>query len=57
MGDRCTTRCHAGVSAPLWTIGWLFTIGFLRLAFWKAVLALLIWPWYLGSALSTAGGS
>ncbi|HRY60669.1 MAG TPA: hypothetical protein P5266_00620 [Candidatus Fermentibacter sp.] len=57
MGDRCTTRCHAGVSAPLWTIGWLFTIGFLRLAFWKAVLAILIWPWYLGSALAAAGGN
>lgn len=57
MGDRCTTRCHAGVSAPLWTIGWLFTIGFLGLAFWKAVLAILIWPWYLGVALSAAGGN
>jgi hypothetical protein len=30
-------------------IGWLFTIGFLRLAFWKGVLALFVWPYYLGA--------
>ena len=34
---------------PLWCIGWLFTIGFLKLPFfWKGVLALIIWPYYLG---------
>jgi len=32
----------------LWLIGWLFTIGFLRLSFWKGVLAIIIWPYYLG---------
>lgn len=31
-----------------WLMGWLFTIGFLRLTFWKGVLALFIWPYYLG---------
>lgn len=36
----------------LWIAGGLFTIGFLQLAFWKAVLALLIWPYYLGQRLS-----
>ncbi len=35
-------------TGTLWFIGWLFTIGFLRLAFWKGVLALLLWPYYLG---------
>ena len=34
----------------LWFFGWLFTIGFLQLQFWKGVAALLIWPVYLGSA-------
>ncbi len=38
--------------AGFWFAGWLFTIGFLKLAFWKAVLALVIWAYYLGSALS-----
>ncbi len=32
----------------LWFIGWLFTIGYLKLTFWKGVLAIVIWPYYLG---------
>ena len=28
----------------LWFGGWLFTIGFLHLTFWKGVAALLLWP-------------
>ena len=31
-----------------WVVGWLFTIGFLHLTFWKGVLAVLLWPYYLG---------
>ena len=41
----------AGVVGPLWLIGWLFTIGFVDLSFWRAVWALLVWPYYLGSVL------
>jgi|GEM_PF-986908 len=33
----------------LWTIGWIFTIGYLKLSFWKGVLAIIIWPYYLGA--------
>lgn len=36
----------------LWCIGWVFTIGFLKLTFWQGILAVVIWPYYLGSALS-----
>ncbi|HUI31362.1 MAG TPA: hypothetical protein VLX91_14220 [Candidatus Acidoferrales bacterium] len=36
----------------IWIIGWLFTLGFLKLAFWNGVLAILIWPYYIGSTLS-----
>ncbi len=36
----------------LWFILWLFTIGFLQLDFLRGVLALLLWPYYLGVALS-----
>ena len=32
----------------LWFVGWLFTIGYLRLSFGKGVLALIVWPYYLG---------
>ena len=40
---------HQDVLGSLWGIGWLFTIGFLRLTFWKGVLALFIWPYYIGA--------
>ncbi len=41
----------AGLVGPLWVIGWLFTIGYAHLPFGKMIVALLLWPYYLGSAL------
>lgn len=38
-----------GGFGPVWFIGWLFTIGYLHLTFWKGVLALVVWPYYLGA--------
>lgn len=38
-------------SGGLWIAAWLFTIGFLKLSFWQGVLAILLWPYYLGVAL------
>ena len=32
----------------LWFGGWLFTLGFVHLTFWKGVLAIVLWPYYLG---------
>jgi hypothetical protein len=32
----------------LWFAGWLFTIGFSSLVWWKAALALVVWPYFLG---------
>ena len=40
------------VGGLMWVVGWLFTIGFLNLTFWKGVLALFVWPVYLGYAFS-----
>ena len=37
----------------LWVAGWLFTIGFLRVAFWKGVAAIVLWPYYLGVTFSS----
>jgi hypothetical protein len=36
----------------VWFAGWLFTIGFLHLAFWKGVFAIVLWPYYLGANFS-----
>jgi hypothetical protein len=35
-------------TAGTWCAAWLFTIGFLHLNFWGDVLAILLWPYYLG---------
>ena len=35
-----------------WVAGWLFTIGFLQLTFWKGVLAIVVWPYFIGVALT-----
>jgi hypothetical protein len=60
--DKSTTRSeririeqHSSVGM-LWIAAWLFTIGFLQLSFWKAALALLVWPYYIGSALNAGLG-
>ena len=37
-----------------WFAGWLFTVGFLHLPFfWEGVLAVIIWPYYIGQYIST----
>ena len=40
----------AGLGGMLWFIGWLFTIGFANLVWWKILLGIVIWPYYLGAA-------
>lgn len=34
-----------------WFMGWLFTIAFVKLLWWQALLGLIVWPYYLGMAL------
>jgi len=33
----------------LWCAAWLFTIGYLHLGFLRGVLAIILWPYYIGS--------
>ncbi|HMN19260.1 MAG TPA: hypothetical protein PKA31_01525 [Candidatus Moranbacteria bacterium] len=40
-----------GFTAFSWFAGWLFTIGFLGLPFGKAILAICLWPYYIGVAV------
>ena len=44
------------ISGMLWFSGWLFSIGFLHLSFWKGVLAIIVWPYYLGTAFAALPG-
>jgi hypothetical protein len=53
-GERTSQRSKSTVvvSTPaagmLWFGGWMFAIGIAQLTFWKAVLALVVWPYFLG---------
>jgi hypothetical protein len=51
--DRIQIQQHSSAGL-LWIAAWMFTIGFLHLPFWKAVFALLVWPYYLGADLSSS---
>ncbi|MFC1955539.1 hypothetical protein ACFLWZ_03260 [Chloroflexota bacterium] len=35
----------------IWFIGWLFTIGYAELVWWKIILGIVVWPYYLGQAV------
>jgi hypothetical protein len=37
----------------VWFGAWLFTIGYLHLTFWNGVLAIVLWPYYLGVMFGT----
>ncbi len=54
--ERIRIEQHGGLGL-LWVAGWLFTIGYSDLSFWRGVLAILLWPYYLGVDLApvTAG--
>ena len=49
--EKIRIEQHSSIGI-LWVVGWLFTIGFLHLTFWKGVLAIVLWPYYLGVAVS-----
>ncbi len=53
MSDKNICSHNASCCAPIWFVGWLFTIGFIQASFWKAVLAFLVWPYFLGSAIAS----
>ena len=40
------------LAGALWFMGWLFTIGYANLVWWKIILGIVVWPLYLGIVLS-----
>jgi hypothetical protein len=34
-----------------WFAGWLFTIAFANLVWWKIILGIVVWPFYLAQAV------
>jgi hypothetical protein len=45
--DKIRIEQHSSIGL-LWVAGWLFTIGYLGLGFWQGVLAIFVWPYFLG---------
>ena len=48
MADKIRIEQHS-VGGLIWFAGWLYTIGFLDLSIGRGILALIIWPYYLGA--------
>jgi hypothetical protein len=45
-------RGNPGTTAgSFWFAGWLSTIAFPKFVWWKALLALILWPYFLGVAV------
>jgi hypothetical protein len=47
-GNKGAAAASGGM---LWFAGWLFTISFAHLVWWKIILGLVVWPLYLGIEL------
>jgi hypothetical protein len=41
-----------GFTAFSWFAGWLFTVGFLNLTLGKGILAIILWPYFIGQAVA-----
>jgi len=41
----------ANLGGIIWFLGWLFTIGFADLVWWKIILGIVVWPLFLGDAV------
>jgi hypothetical protein len=53
--QKCRRRGHPGRGAAaggvIWFMGWLFTISFAQLVWWKIILGIVVWPLFLGWAV------
>lgn len=50
-GERRYGGNAAGLAGAFWFAGWLFTIAFAHLVWWKIILGLVVWPLFLGQHL------
>ena len=54
MADENKSR-RGSAAAPsagaFWFAGWLFTIAYAELVWWKIILGIVVWPYYLGQAV------
>jgi hypothetical protein len=41
----------AAAAGAFWFMGWLFTIAFANLVWWKIIVGIVVWPYFLGLAV------
>jgi hypothetical protein len=44
-------NASGSLAGVVWIIGWLFTISFAHLVWWKIILGIVVWPLFLGQIL------
>ena len=42
----------SGMAGIFWFAGWLFTIAYANLVWWKIILGIVVWPLFLGWEIS-----
>ena len=52
MSNKAVKIEQHGGAGMAWLIGWLFSIGFLKMSFFKGLLALFIWPYFIGAHIA-----
>ncbi len=45
------THTGSSLAGVFWFAGWLFTISYANLVWWKIILGLIVWPLYLGQVI------
>jgi len=48
---RRRDRPSTALAFIIWFMGWLFTIGYAGLVWWEIILAIVVWPYFLGRTL------
>ncbi len=41
----------AGIGGAFWFAGWLFSISYCGLVWWKIILGIVVWPFFMGQTL------
>ena len=49
--DKRGANASGALAGVVWFIGWLFTIGFANLVWWKIILGIVVWPYFLALAV------
>lgn len=49
--SRDVNKSGGGFFGGFWFAGWLFTIGYADLVWWKVILGIVVWPFFLGDAV------